>query len=368
MSEIPWLGFIVALLGGGAMGALIKVFYDYRQGRLQAIGQRLKIFPLFHHQNSPDSLAVVVSVTHEGSTTEYRNLFVADLAVTNRGNKDYDDFEFGVSLHDGQCVHVAWEDPDLHHNLSLVEPVSPSTPKAGVKFRVKPFNRTDTYSLRLYLTSGRKGQEPEIPTLTSPYPIRFIDDSGRRTRRSLLQYAWLLVPLIVPSLIYVTYKFSYYLAGRNSNPAPVAMSNASTHSSENAIRFSSRTPFPEQLDRILPGMKMSQARLAFPRGRMTTSGYIVEIDSGGPFSQIAFSDIEGGEDPVIELVILVFRDDDSKRFVRVAAMEKFFNFPHRTELLGVRLIWPEINGFCLTLDEAYKVTRTSNCNLKDGTD
>jgi hypothetical protein len=178
MNRISWIGLVVALLGGGAMGALIKVWYDLRQGRIQPIAKRVQVFPLFRQYKKYQDFDAVLSVAHNGKTTEYRTLFVADVAVRNRSNRDFAEFEFGVTLEpNSQCVHVGWENPDQHHKLNSLDGVSPSDPRSELRFHLRPFNRRDSYSLRLYLVPKEPEGKPAIAKLTSPHPVNFIEDS-----------------------------------------------------------------------------------------------------------------------------------------------------------------------------------------------
>ena len=347
MSDRYWVGILVALLGGGAMGAIIKIIFDYKQGRIQTIGKRLRVFPLFRSRENYQGLSVVVSVTHNDSKTEYRNLFVADLTVTNRTNKDYGEFEFGVALGEDKCIYAAWEDPDQHHTLSLIEPVSPSSPKSSLKLCAKPFNRADSYSLRLYLTSGRKGQQPDTPQLTSSHSIRFIDETTQSARLGVTARAISLLTIVVIILNFIT----FFNVGRTWGHL-----TESKRPWVGKISFSHRPPFPDSFDRVVPGMKLSEARAAFPRGQMNSTLYIVEIESG-PFSDVAFGFWPTGEDPLIERVVLSFRDDSSRQSVLQAVLGSFGGAPHQSEVLGTRLLWNNINGYELTLDQMYAITR-----------
>lgn len=330
------------------MGAVLKILYDQRQGRVQSIGHRLRVFPLFHHENSYQNFEAVVTVFHGSSTTEYRNLFVADLTITNRSNRDFGDFEFGVTLQGDQedrCIHVAWEDPDQHHSLSLVEPVSPSAPKASLKVLAKPFNRRDSYSLRLYLTSARPGGEPGIPKLTSPHSIRFFDEVGQGVRRHNL-VSWSLTLL---SLLVALASWFMPVSVFERQPRLLQVNPAN-------VEFANRLPFPLHFEHVVPGMKLSDVRSAMPQGRVTSSGYIVKIESG-PFSHVAYAFFPEGNDPSIQGVLFFFRDYDSKQAVLGAALEAFGNVHHVSEVQGTRLTWPDINGFKLTLDDIYSIVQ-----------
>ena len=383
MSETPWIGILVALLGGGAMGAIIKILFDLKQGRIQKIGQRLKIFPLFHHESSYHGFTAVVSVTHDGATAEYRNLFVADLTVKNRSNRDFGEFEFGVAFRGDECIHVAWEDPDQHHALSLVEPVSPSSPKSDLKLRARPFNRTDSYSVRLYLTSAREERDPRPPKLTSPYPIRFIDEVEQGIRRSKLEdhLVTLLLSMLLTGFVAgmgtynavleiaqleVVPKYKLKQAEMVSVRGPSATTLSEPDSTPTQPRSSlvpsfklspNAVPFPDGYDMAKPGMKLSEARLALPDGELTPGWYSVNIKSA-LFSKIAVSYSSDAADPGIDSVMFLFRDSASRQSVLSLVFREFGGVEHRSEALGTRLIWPDLNGFQLTItDSIYDISR-----------
>lgn len=172
MNAMFWGSLFVTLVAGGAMGAMIKILHDQRQSRKQPIGQRISVFPFFQSDKYAD-LQAVVTVTNKESVTEYRQIFVADLSLQNRGNRDFDEFEFGVVVGNGLCFHVGWENPDQHHGLELLTEASPSMAKSELKFKLCPFNRQDLYSLRLYLTPTET-LDPVLSVLTTPHPIRFV--------------------------------------------------------------------------------------------------------------------------------------------------------------------------------------------------
>jgi hypothetical protein len=206
MNQNLWLVLLVTFLSGGAMGALIRLLYDLRHGKVQTVLHRVSVFPLFRHEAKSDLMAVV-SITYDELTTDYRTLFVGDFALRNTGNRDYEEFEFGVALDSGQCIHTEWKDPDQHHALSLVEAASPSSPRSGLKFRLKPFNRNDSYSLRLYLVPGEEGLEPGSLRLTSPHAIRFAEESERVARRHLVAGWTLALILLLLNVVLASWLF-----------------------------------------------------------------------------------------------------------------------------------------------------------------
>ncbi len=122
------------------------------------------------------------------------------------------------------------------------------------------------------------------------------------------------------------------------------------------MRFSEGlVPFPEHFDLIRPGMRLSEARIAFPDGKIFSRWYAVDIE-GGPFSNVSYH-MPRGEDPPIEVIHFYFRSDEAKKLVVSETLRKFGGISHSSESLGAVLSWPDINGFALTLsDSSYRIS------------
>lgn len=341
---------MVTLLSGGAMGAIIKILYDVRQNKAQTIGKRLNVFPLFRQVGKQESFSATVAVTVGGSTTEYKNLFIADLTVVNRGNKDHENFEMGVALGNDECVYAAWENPDQHHTLILATPISPSTPTPNIKFNLAPFNRSDSYSLRLYVTSGDVSRKPNNIKITSRHRAKFVDESSRLTSGETWMrtavVAAITVFMAVAANLFIT-KVGYYYGSH------AALQDARIE----RIAFSPKIPFPLDFDKIFPGSHLSDVRAAYPSGKLEMNAYTSDIATG-PFSMIIVIFPSGENDPLVSEVSFVIRNQASMRYAKDATLTKFASFPHHSEALGSRIVWPNIEGFSLTLSEKqYAITK-----------
>lgn len=128
---------------------------------------------------------------------------------------------------------------------------------------------------------------------------------------------------------------------------------------QKGLQFSSQAPpFPEDYDSVRPGMRFSEARVAFPNGDLRESWYNVNAESG-PFSHIAFHTFspEAQEDPVIEAVSFYFRDEVVKQAALTATLREYGDVTHRSETLGAKLVWPQLHGFKLTIDDdSYSIS------------
>jgi hypothetical protein len=151
--------------------------------------------------------------------------------------------------------------------------------------------------------------------------------------------------------------------------SPAALSEKLRHVSEpnkgNALAqsiliFSSHAPpFPEHHDSIKPGMRLSEARLAVPVGELSAGTYAVDIDTG-LFSSVSFYAFAAEEDPPIEVVTFTFRDQAARQAVLTAILREFGHLPHRSESLGERLVWPDVNGFELTIEDSFDISSVKN--------
>lgn len=176
MNQVSWLWVAVALLGGGAMGAIIQTIVRSYQTRIQPIGKRIDLLPIFRASDSESSLSAEISISYEGNTQTFKNLFLAEIQVVNRGNKDFPDFKFGATLSGGdRCIYVETSPPDRHHKVEQESIPKPEQPTQEVDFSLKPFNRHDSYIFKLYVVSPEQHRALGAISLGSPSPIRFVD-------------------------------------------------------------------------------------------------------------------------------------------------------------------------------------------------
>jgi hypothetical protein len=171
-NELQWWHIVVPLLTGGAFGAIITAVVAGFRNRIQPVGYRTTMLPVFKQNVDVSSLNAKIIIHKGDEEYPFHNLFVFDVYVVNRGNKDIDEFPLGFTLGDGdKAIYMEFESPDRHHIMSS-SGVSPTTPKGEIDVNLKPFNRQDWYSFRIYVVP-EGDYEPGIIELSSPYPIRF---------------------------------------------------------------------------------------------------------------------------------------------------------------------------------------------------
>lgn len=176
MDTISWYQVLPALLGGGAVGALINAAFAARRNRIQPVGRRIDVTPIFRQANGASGLRAKIAITDNGNTNTFENLFIADVQIINRGNRDLDQFPFGITLSGGDtCVHVEQIPPDRHHAIIQETTVRPQSPQSELDFTLKPFNRKDSYLLKLYIVIPEGAKDPQRIGLGSSHPVKFTE-------------------------------------------------------------------------------------------------------------------------------------------------------------------------------------------------
>ncbi|HET7110624.1 MAG TPA: hypothetical protein VFI41_07105 [Gemmatimonadales bacterium] len=173
-TEFEWIKIGAGVLSGGLAGAVLTNIITTYRSRIQPVGKRLDVTPLFSPGFTGSALSPSITVTSGATTYQFSNLHVAEVQVINRGNRDLARFSFGLTLTPGdEVVHIEPTVPDRHHAVSLANPVSPATKTATPDFTLAPFNRGDAYKLRVFIVAV--GDAPGAITLSSAEAVRFVD-------------------------------------------------------------------------------------------------------------------------------------------------------------------------------------------------
>ncbi len=177
MSQISWVHVVVALIGGGSAGAIINALISGYRARLQPVGRRVEILPVFIKQSeNPSGLTAEIAIAHNDSINTFKNLYLAEILVVNRGNKDLNEFKFGVTLSGGdRCIFIVPSAPDRHHKVLQDSVVTPQSPQDAIDFTLSPFNRKDSYSFKMYIVILEGAEQPNKIVLGSSSPVRFTD-------------------------------------------------------------------------------------------------------------------------------------------------------------------------------------------------
>lgn len=128
-----WIAIGASLLGGGLTGAVVGALVTTYRNRTQPIAFLEEFFPDY----------VPSEPTFDGES-------FTQLTFTNVGNTDYPEFNFGLTLDDVGLV-LRTLTPDRHHQITTIPETAFNKPGKTVDFTLKPFNRSDTYTIQVLL-------------------------------------------------------------------------------------------------------------------------------------------------------------------------------------------------------------------------
>jgi hypothetical protein len=176
MDDNKLLQMITVLLGGGAMGAVITAIVTHIRNKVQPVGVRHKFIHVFKDTlGLSSSLVAQLRISDGQHEFHFDNLTIVQLTLINKGNKDIDEFRFGVTLGKGQqAIHVEKHSEDRHHIIDEQTVIHIGSPSSEIDFILKPFHRGDTYSLDVYYVAPKGEDVTHEVTLSSPCPGKFV--------------------------------------------------------------------------------------------------------------------------------------------------------------------------------------------------
>jgi len=172
MNEV--LAEVIGVVSGGTAGAVITTVVSAYRSRVQPIGRSIDVSPIFAAGARGNGL--VTRVTIDDGTREYTfpNLYVANVRIANRGNRDFSTFTFGITLApEDRAVYVEPYGSDRHHVFLCTNMCTPATPTRELDFRLRPLNRGDVYTFKAFIVAGEHG--PGSLSVSSAEAIRFTD-------------------------------------------------------------------------------------------------------------------------------------------------------------------------------------------------
>lgn len=179
MADIHWytiLFIALTILLGGILGAGIQSAISAYRNRLTSISSRVDFLPKFEESGGSSKLNTQPVLTDGKTEYQYNSLHQAQIQLSNQSTEDFESFQFGITLSpDDVVVYLESQSPDRHHHLKQLTPVTLSEPTSQIDFILRPFNRGDSYSLRLLIKAAETREEPGEIQLTSPEAVRFVN-------------------------------------------------------------------------------------------------------------------------------------------------------------------------------------------------
>lgn len=172
-NDFEWVRTVLILFGGGAAGAIITILVNLYRNRIQPIGKQVRINSIFDPGNLSKDLFTEITLSGPNGTMRMSNLYLAQVEIQNLGNKDYNDFFFGLTLPDiNKVVNLDTYGQDRHHSINCKQKVDFANPTKVLDFNLIPFNRNDKYTLSIYITS-ENGCVLEDIHFSTNLPVRF---------------------------------------------------------------------------------------------------------------------------------------------------------------------------------------------------
>ena len=165
----------IALPIGGVIGALIYAAIDAYRHRQQPIGRRVDTFPHFEDLVGSSSLRKNITISDGHKFYKYEHLHIIQIQLSNQSDLDFDEFKFGITLSDDDgAIYIESQSPDRHHQVEQLTSLGKDAPQSKVDFALRPFNKRDTYSLRLLLVNDKIKSSPGEIDFSSPEAVKFV--------------------------------------------------------------------------------------------------------------------------------------------------------------------------------------------------
>jgi hypothetical protein len=172
--NIEWLKPIIQILSGGALGAIITLTVANYRNRVQPIGYKLSIDPVFFPNMLTDKSITKITFSGQDKVYDFENLFSATIKFQNIGNKDLTEFIVGISVKDDiSILRADIISQDRHHIGKNQTDLSYDNLKSELDVEFKPLNRNDLYEIKLLLTIRKERIDFDDITFSSPSPVKF---------------------------------------------------------------------------------------------------------------------------------------------------------------------------------------------------
>ncbi len=178
--NLPTVALLVALVSGGAMGAIINTIVSRIRDKVQPVAISIETDTILRPKAGESTLQARVVIPFGAEERTFANLFVALVKISNRGNRDIPEFRFGLTLGKGDAaIYIEANGDDRHHEIRTETEISPNSPSEILDFTCKPFNRGDTYSISIFIVVNDEKAAPEPIQPSSAHSIRFVAQGTR---------------------------------------------------------------------------------------------------------------------------------------------------------------------------------------------
>lgn len=158
-----WPSLVLTFLGGSLSATLIKIWWDLYQAKKRPVTYRISTSSILNPKKLFSGLRAELNLyTEEGaSIRSFPNLFLVILNVKNSSNKDFDTYEFGITLDGSETiVKAVGEGKSRHHRVMASPTIDFDSTSDVVDFKLAPFNKKDVATIWLYITPSVSSDVP----------------------------------------------------------------------------------------------------------------------------------------------------------------------------------------------------------------
>jgi hypothetical protein len=176
MEKINWIQILIGFVGGGAIGALIKQYFDHKRFRIQPIGKSIEINSLFDAFKN-ELIESEVILTDENGEVTFQRLYTGKLRLINSGSIDFETFQFGLTLiPEADFIQVKIKSMDRHHVGEIINTKPSLTYFTNeVDIVLRPFNRKDQYIFDFLITSDKDSISKNDITISTISSVRWVE-------------------------------------------------------------------------------------------------------------------------------------------------------------------------------------------------
>lgn len=152
--------FLLQFFTGSIVGALLTWLTHFRKSRIQPIGIHKSAFNANIPKITDKYSASILLKRKEDSLNEsfeFGQIASVNIDIKNLGSIDYSNFSFGVNIpSNSRIIAFQAEGIDRMHNAKCSPEIDLSSEISEVDITLTPFNRTETYSIRMLISTTGK--------------------------------------------------------------------------------------------------------------------------------------------------------------------------------------------------------------------
>lgn len=179
MEELHWYTIVLiisALLSSAILGFLLHFLIAANTHKLQRIGRRVDTLTKFNTPLGASLFPHQITLSDGEIQYKFEQISVADIHFNNQSIQDFEEFKLRITLSEKDlALYIESQCSDRSHEIEQLTFVNFADPKTELDFILRPFNRGDSYSLRLLILTSQPQKQPGEIHFSSPHAIEFVN-------------------------------------------------------------------------------------------------------------------------------------------------------------------------------------------------